>query len=166
MVAVLWFMLLWIFTSIVYTKKSHYSLTTDVAGDVKAPGQGLFLREAEHTGLLEHLVLVGSSRCQHFGTSCLRVELPELLHGKWDLVLKEKGPCLRAAVQGKSPFSFSKALHSLSSEKRCTSVSRSQEAGWQDAGYGNKLTQSLHLAALLIFSQAALTTCVCLFGVF
>lgn len=111
-----------------FTQKSHYSPTGDVAGDVNAPAQGLFLREAEHAGLSEHLVLVGSSWCQDFGTGCLRGELSEPRHGKPDLVLKEKGPCLGAAVRGKSPFSFSKALHTLSSEKRYTSVSRSQEA--------------------------------------
>lgn len=114
----------------------------------------------------EHLVLLGSSSCRDFGTSCLHVELSEPLHGKPELVLKEKGPCLRAAVQGQSPFSFSKASHTLCSGKRYTPVSRSQEAGWQDVGYRNKLTQHLHLVAILIFSQAALKTYVCLFGGF
>lgn len=101
-----------------------------------------------------------------FWDSCLCVELSEFLQQKRELVLKQKGPCLRAAVQGKSPFSFSKALYTLCSEKRYTSVGRTQEAGWQDAGYRNGLTLSLHLAATLISSQAALTTYECLFGVF
>lgn len=78
-------------------------------------------------------------------------------------MLKEKGRHLRTAVQGKSPFSLSKALHTVSSEKKYTSLSDSQEAVWQDAEYRNKLTLSLHLAAILILSQAALTMYICLF---
>lgn len=145
-----------------FAQKSHYSPRTDVASDVNVPAQGLFLREAELTGLSCCLAAPGAG----FWDSCLRVELSELLQQKRELVLKQKGPCLRAAVQGKSPFFFSKAVHTLCSEKRYTSVGRTQEAGWQDAGYRNKLTQSLHLAAVLISSQAALTTYECLFGVF
>lgn len=61
------------------------------------------------------------------------------------------------------PFSLVKQCI-LCSEKRYTSVGRTQEAGWQDAGYRNKLTQSLHLAAVLISSQAALTTYECCLG--
>lgn len=127
------------------------------------PAQGLFLREAEHTAFSDLLGLVGSSCCQDFGTSRLRVELSELCHRKRDLVLKEKGPHLRTAVQGKSPFSLSKALHTVCSEKKYTSLSDSQEAVWQDAEHGNKLTLSLRLAAILILSQAALTMYICLF---
>lgn len=92
-----------------------------MAGDVNMPAEGLFLGEAVHAGRADLLQLVGSSRCQDSGTGHLRVELSGPCHGKGDLVLEEKGPHLRAAVQGKSPFSLSEALRTVSSEKKDTS---------------------------------------------
>lgn len=89
-----------------------------------------------------------------------------LCHRKRDLVLKEKGPHLRTAVQGKSPFSLRKAFDTASSEKKSTSLSDSPEAVWQDAEYRNKLTLSVHLEAVLMLSQGVLTMSVCLFVYF
>lgn len=148
-----------------FTQKSHYSATTDVASDVNVLLRGCSSGRQSTQGSLSISGWPAAPGARILGPAAFVLSSLSSFTGNKSWYSRRKDLVWELQCRVNLPFPLAKHCI-LSSEKRCTSVSCSREAGWQDARYRNKLTQSLHLAAILIFSQAVLTMYVCLFGVF